>query len=193
MESIRTFAAVSADPTPAPTPAATLSWSQTLGVLIVVAVALLLIGALVIYSRRKDTTGQSVVRSWIALALVAGLVLFCAVTFAIPDGNLRSTVFGGLTTSVGAAVAFYFSSKSSDQARADILTAMQHATGTPPATEGGNKEDTSPPVTEGGNKGDTTPPVTEGGNKGDGTPGAADDSNASGANDGKDGSQKPPG
>ena len=34
-----------------------------------------------------------------------------------------STVFGGLTASVGAAVAFYFSSKASDQARKDILSA----------------------------------------------------------------------
>jgi len=95
----------------------------------IVAVALLLIGVIVIFARRKDPAGQSVVRSWIALALVAGLVLFCAVTFAINDPNLRSTVFGGLTTSVGAAIAFYFSSKTSDQARQDILQAMGHPAG----------------------------------------------------------------
>jgi hypothetical protein len=118
MHSVRLFAAGS-------TPPSTLTWSQTALVMGIVAVALLLIGVIVIWARSKDA-GQSVVRSWIALALVAGLILFCAVTFAINDSNLRSTVFGGLTTSVGAAIAFYFSSKTSDQARQDILKAMGH-------------------------------------------------------------------
>ncbi len=64
-----------------------------------------------------------VVRSWIAIALVGGLLIFCAVAFAIDDPSLRSTLFGGLIASVGAAVAFYFSAKNADQARKDILTA----------------------------------------------------------------------
>jgi PASTA domain len=119
-------------------PASTLSWSQTLAVISVIAGALLLIGVLVIVARRslggKDPS-QSVVRSWLALILVAGLVLFCAVTFAINDPNLRSTVFGGLVASVGTAVAFYFSSKSSDQARQDILNAA-FGTETVPALTG---------------------------------------------------------
>jgi PASTA domain len=110
----------------AATAASTLSWPQTLAVISVIAGVLLLIGVLVIVARRslggKDPS-QSIVRSWLALTLVAGLVLFAAVTFAINDPNLRSTVFGGLTASVGAAIAFYFSSKSSDQARQDILNA----------------------------------------------------------------------
>ena len=169
MQSVRTFAAAS-------TPPSTLTWYQTALVMGIVAVALLLIGVIVIWARSKDVTGQSVVRSWIALALVAGLVLFCAVTFAINDPTLRSTVFGGLTTSVGAAIAFYFSSKTSDQARQDILSAMQHATGTPSAPGGGNKA--------GG-----TPSAPGGGNKADGTPKAADGSNASGADDSNDGGQ----
>jgi hypothetical protein len=103
----------------------TLSWGQALAVVGIVAGAIVVIGFVVILARSvggKDPE-QSVVRSWIALTLVAGLVLFCAVTFAINDPNLRSTVFGGLTASVGAAVAFYFSSKASDQARKDILSA----------------------------------------------------------------------
>ena len=36
-----------------------------------------------------------------------------------------STLFGGLVTSVGASVAFYFSSKSAEQARQDVLSAAQ--------------------------------------------------------------------
>ncbi len=103
----------------------TLSWGQTLAVLIVTASTILLTGIIVIIGRRvgsKDAM-PSVVRSWIALSLVAGLVLFSATTFAINDTSLRSTLIGGLTASVGAAVAFYFSSKTSDQARQDILSA----------------------------------------------------------------------
>jgi hypothetical protein len=104
----------------------TLSWLQTLAILGIIAVTVLLIGLLVILARStiagKDPA-QSVVRSWIALSLVAALVLYCAVTFALDNSNLQNTIFGGLIASVGAAVAFYFSSKSSDQARADILNA----------------------------------------------------------------------
>jgi hypothetical protein len=118
MEAVRTLEAAAA--------ATALSWPQTLAVLGIVAATVLLIGLLVILARSRvagnDPT-QSVVRSWIALALVAGLVLFCAVTFAVNNPNLQNSIFGGLVASVGAAVAFYFSSKSSDQARQDILNA----------------------------------------------------------------------
>jgi hypothetical protein len=103
----------------------TLSWGQTLALVGIIAGTVVVIGIVVIVARSvgsKDP-GQSVVRSWLALTLVVGLVLFCAVTFAINDPNLRSTVFGGLTASTGAAVAFYFSSRGSDQARKDILDA----------------------------------------------------------------------
>jgi len=65
----------------------------------------------------------TLVRSWIAISLVAGLLIFCAVAFSINDSSLRSTLFGGLIASVGAAVAFYFSAKGADQARQDILSA----------------------------------------------------------------------
>src|SRR5215831_7053470 len=132
MESIRAFAAGSAGATSV----STLSWGETVLVMSITAGAIIAIGLIVVLARWKDA-GQSVVRSWIALALVAGLVLFCAVTLAINAPDLRSTLFGGLTTSVGAAVAFYFSSKSSDQARQDILQAMQTAgdTGSKPPAE----------------------------------------------------------
>jgi hypothetical protein len=86
-------------------------------------------------------SGASIVRSWIAISLVAGLLIFCAVTFAINDSTLRSTLFGGLVASVGAAVAFYFSSKSADQARQDVMSAALGTTevpnlvGTPPPSK----------------------------------------------------------
>lgn len=62
-------------------------------------------------------------RSWIAISLVMGLLVFCAAAFLVEEPSLRNTLFGGLIASVSAATAFYFSSKAADSARADILKA----------------------------------------------------------------------
>jgi hypothetical protein len=108
------------------TTVAALTWAQALTAAMVVAGTALLAGIVVILGRRwapQRDAGASVVRSWIAITLVIGLVLFCAFALALNDANLRSTLVGGLTASVGAAIAFYFSAKSSDQARQDILDA----------------------------------------------------------------------
>ena len=75
-----------------------------------------------------DTT---LIRSWLAIALVAGLLLFCAVAFGIDDQSLRSTLIGGLVASSSGVVAFYFSSKSADQARSDLLSAALGTTEVP--------------------------------------------------------------
>ncbi|MGN6377484.1 MAG: Ig domain-containing protein [Gaiellales bacterium] len=88
---------------------------------------MLLAGLVILWFRSVQAAAKepskSMVRSWIAIALVLGLLVFCATSFVVGDSALRSTLFGGLVASVGAAVAFYFSSKSADQARADILDA----------------------------------------------------------------------
>jgi len=92
--------------------------------MIIVAGAAVLAGLVVIRGRTKATQQDpkaSVVRSWIAITLVIGLVVFCASSFGIVDPNLRSTLIGGFTASVGGAIAYYFSSKSADQARQDIM------------------------------------------------------------------------
>jgi len=65
----------------------------------------------------------SLIRSWIAISLILGLLIFCAAALLGDNNSLQSTLFGGLIASTGAAVAFYFSSKGADQARADILNA----------------------------------------------------------------------
>lgn len=94
----------------------------------------IILGRAVLAQKQSDQTGDSassIVRSWIAISLVAGLLLFCGVAFAIDDSTLRSTLFGGLVTSVGAAVAFYFSSKSADQARQDVISAALGTTEVP--------------------------------------------------------------
>jgi PASTA domain len=119
-----------------------LSWNQAITVLAIVAGLILATGLVVILGRTKLKSADpapSLVRSWLALTLVAGLVVFCAVTLATSDTQLQSTVFGGLTASVGAAVAFYFSSKNADQARQDILNAT-FGTDTVPDIHGDTKD-----------------------------------------------------
>ena len=71
----------------------------------------------------KATPDRTFMRSWLALALVGGLLIFAAVSFQLDDMALRNTLLGGVIASAGAATAFYFASKSSDQARQDILIA----------------------------------------------------------------------
>jgi hypothetical protein len=70
---------------------------------------IILAGGVVIVGRYYLKQGQdgmvgSLIRSWIAISLVIGLMVFCAAALL---GN----------------IAFYFSSKAEDQARADILYA----------------------------------------------------------------------
>jgi hypothetical protein len=101
----------------------TLSWNQTLLAVGIIAVAMLAVGVILIWARSAVPPGAgaggSVVRSWISLALVLGLILFTAFSFAVNDATLRSTLIGGVTASVGAAVTFYFQSKNNQ----DIMDA----------------------------------------------------------------------
>ena len=103
----------------------TLSAGQA-GVLLAVMIGGSLIAGIIIVVARSRLTShrgepQSVVRSWLAVTLVIGLLSTCAAAFEIDDPQLRNTLLGGLVASVGAATAFYFSSKGADAARADIL------------------------------------------------------------------------
>jgi len=111
---------------PVNTDVPTLTWSQTLLIMAAILLGVLLAGLIVILGRswaqQKDPRA-SLVRSWIAISLVVGLLLFCASSFAVADANLRSTLVGALAAAVGAAIAFYFSSNQADQARHDLLTA----------------------------------------------------------------------
>jgi hypothetical protein len=117
-------------------------------VLVTVALVIILSGVVIIVGRyqleNKKATSRSVqgpgqpseadgtlVRSWIAIALVSGLLVFCAVALSLRDSQLQSTLFGGLVASVGAAVAFYFSTKSAEQARQDVMNASQTTTDVP--------------------------------------------------------------
>lgn len=128
-------------PVPTLVGATSLTSTQAYVILGLVVVGILAAGLVVILGRTQvtaDSTSDrgsvnepgSIIRSWIAIALVIGLLIFCGAAFLVDDTTLRSTLVGGLVASVGAAVAFYFSSKSADQARADILgTAVTLAQG----------------------------------------------------------------
>jgi Putative Ig domain len=114
--------------------ASTLSSSQGLWLFLVVVGGVLGAGALVIIGRNVLKIGKatdqppSLIRSWISISLVLGLLFFCAAAFLITDTSLRSALFGGLIASVGAAVAYYFSSASADKARTDVLNAALSTT-----------------------------------------------------------------
>lgn len=103
-----------------------LPFSDVILVSSVLILGVLLAGIVVVVARSRVRGGDSqasVVRSWIAIMLVLGLLVMSVVSFGLNETTLRSALVGGLTASVGSAIAFYFSSKSADQARQDVLTA----------------------------------------------------------------------
>nr|BFD86759.1 hypothetical protein StreXyl84_61600 [Streptomyces sp. Xyl84] len=107
---------------------AEISWGHVQVLLVILLVAIVAIGVVLVAARRfvpsrSASSDSSIVRSWIALALVTGLVAFCAVAFAVRDTNLRSTLIGALAAAVGSTVAFYFSGKVAADARRDVLSA----------------------------------------------------------------------
>lgn len=126
--SLGLISAAAAAPTPSSTVPGTPAVHADLILWLVVA-GVIAAGIVIIIGRNWLKSGQdgqaaSLIRSWIAISLVIGLLIFCAATLFGTDTSLQSTLFGGLIASTGAAVAFYFSSKGADQARADILNAV---------------------------------------------------------------------
>ncbi len=106
-----------------------LSFGEAVQLSLIVAGALIVLGIVLTAARKfiPDPTGGSILRSWLAIGLVLGLLMFCAITFAVNDATLRSTLLGGLTASVGAVLAFYFSAKSGEQARQDLMESHKDA------------------------------------------------------------------
>jgi hypothetical protein len=113
-----------------------LTGSQGVELAGIVVAGIVAVGAIIVWARwlESNTKGDSepqgnseprgsVVRSWVAVSLVLGLLAFCAVAFAIGDKTSRSALLGALTASVGAAIAFYFSSKASETTVAAVVKA----------------------------------------------------------------------
>src|SRR5262245_21831357 len=101
------------------TPASTIPFADARWIGLALLIGLLIAGIILIIAQanspRKNRSG-SVVRGWIALSLIFGLLAFVLLTFVLGDEDMRTTALGGLTASVGAAIAFYFSARSSEDA-----------------------------------------------------------------------------
>lgn len=116
-------------PTPTPTPSPTGTPPDHADLILWLTVGgIIVAGCVVIAGRYLLKQGQggaatSLIRSWIAISLVIGLMIFCAASLLGNNSSLQSTLFGGLIASTGAAVAFYFSTQQANQVRADILNA----------------------------------------------------------------------
>jgi cytochrome bd-type quinol oxidase subunit 2 len=123
----------------------TLTWDQVLVALLVVTAAVLLAGLIVLWMRNnmkeRDPASSSMMRSWLAIALVMGLLLFTVFSFGVEDESLRSTLIGAVAASAGSVIAFYFASKSADQARQDILSSVFPTVSVPDLT--GQSKDTA--------------------------------------------------
>ena len=103
-----------------------ITWEQATWMMGILAGVVVAVGILVLFGRSRLDRAQSdssLVRSWMALSLVLGLLVFTAAAMTFDDVTIRSTLIGALAANAGAAIAFYFASKSSDQARQDILEA----------------------------------------------------------------------
>jgi hypothetical protein len=103
-----------------------LSWDHALAVIGILTGAILIAGAGVIIARRQlgPSAGEpTVIRSFLAIALVFGLLIFTVVAMTLTDTTVRSVLIGAAAANAGAAIAFYFASKASDQTREDVFRA----------------------------------------------------------------------
>jgi uncharacterized repeat protein (TIGR01451 family) len=84
-------------------------------------VALLLYGLMNKAAGKSE--GNSVVRAWIAVSLVAGVLIITAATLGGNDTGLQNVLIGSMVAGSGSAVAFYFATKSAESANAAVLKA----------------------------------------------------------------------
>lgn len=125
---VNTILATVATPSPAPTVTSTPPSHANLILWLIVG-GIGVAGVVVAVGRWLTKKGPpdpsaSFIRSWIAIALVIGLLVFCAATLLGDDTSLQNVLFGGFIASTGSAIAYYFSSQGADKARADILSAV---------------------------------------------------------------------
>lgn len=90
-------------------------------------VMVLAFGGLLIYgwpsADNERRAGNSVVRAWIAVTLIAALLILAGVTLGGTDSNLRNVLIGGIVAATSTAVAFYFATKANEAANANLLAA----------------------------------------------------------------------
>jgi beta-lactam-binding protein with PASTA domain len=90
----------------------------------------LLEGTLTQRRENSQTTpvDPTLIRSWLAIVLVSGLLLFGALSFTLDASELRNLLMGGVIASAGTATAFYFASKESENTQRNLLNAVFGAT-----------------------------------------------------------------
>ncbi|NEN06830.1 PASTA domain-containing protein [Diaminobutyricibacter tongyongensis] len=100
-------------------------WALTGAIILVVVVVgvLLVVNGWPRAATASSSADRSVVRSWIAVSLVVGLLVLTAAEIAGNNATTTSALIGGLTASVGSAIAYYFSTKASEQAQEKLTTA----------------------------------------------------------------------
>ncbi len=100
-------------------------WALTGAIILVVVVVgvLLVVNGWPRAATASSSADRSVVRSWIAVSLVVGLLVLTAAEIAGNNATTTSALIGGLTASVGSAIAYYFSTKASEQAQDKLTTA----------------------------------------------------------------------
>lgn len=90
-------------------------------------VMVLAFGGLLIYgwpsAKNEKRANNSVVRAWIAVTLIAALLILAGVTLGGTDSNLRNVLIGGIVASASTAVAFYFATKANEAANENVLKA----------------------------------------------------------------------
>jgi len=103
-------------------------------VLIVAVAMLIAMASLLIYGWITRSNGRqesnSVVRAWIAVSLVAGVLILTAATLGGTDTGLQNVLIGSMVAASGSAVAFYFATKSAESANAAVLKAAGIAAAT---------------------------------------------------------------
>ncbi|PWI13009.1 hypothetical protein DI272_01795 [Streptomyces sp. Act143] len=134
---------------PSPSPADgvdTLTWGQSLTVLVIMGGVVLAVGFIVIFARwalaprrrrvepaaaqndekvnEKAIETDGVVRSWLAIAFAAGALILVPITFALQDSTTRNVLIGALVATLSAATTFYFTTKSAQEAQQNLLKAQ---------------------------------------------------------------------
>lgn len=89
--------------------------------MLIAMVALLIYGWIVRANGHQES--NSVVRAWIAVSLVAGVLILTAATLGGNDQGLQNVLIGSMVAASGSAVAFYFATKSAETANAAVLKA----------------------------------------------------------------------
>lgn len=71
----------------------------------------------------KPASSPGIIRAMLALALVGGLIILTGASLNGHDSQATNLLIGGVVASASAAVAFYFASRSAQEARQDLLNA----------------------------------------------------------------------